>query len=64
MKKTYIEPSVEIGGMTPESLICASQASLITSEIGIFYGGMDEDGGKDPASRLMFDVWGEDGVLW
>jgi len=45
MKKTYIEPS-----------ICGSEG--VTSDKGIDYGGVDEDGELDPASRRRRrDVW-------
>ena len=56
MKKTYIKPSVEVDGMETETFICGS----VTSEIGIDYGGVDEDGDKDPVSRLHRDVWDEE----
>ena len=39
------------------SLICGSQD--ITSDKGIDYGGVDEEGTMDPASR-RYDVWGEE----
>ena len=53
MKKTYIEPSVEMDGMEPETIICGS----VTSAMGIDYGGVDENGTKDPASRRQWDAW-------
>ena len=57
MKKTYLQPSIEMESLGTESIICASQD--ITSDYGIDYGGVDEDGGKDPASRRS-DVWAEE----
>ena len=58
MKKTYIEPSVEMDGMETEAFICGSQG--VTSNNGITYGGVDEDGDIDPASRVNRDVWDEE----
>lgn len=58
MKKTYIKPSVEVDGMEAETFICASQG--VTSTMGIGYGGVDEDGDKDPASRRYSGVWDEE----
>lgn len=55
MKKTYIEPSVEMDGMEAEIFICASQG--VTSTVGIGYGGVDEDGDLDPASRRQNGLW-------
>ena len=57
MKKIYLQPSMEMSSLGTESIICASQD--ITSDYGIGYGGVDEDGGKDPASRRS-DVWMEE----
>ena len=60
MKKTYIEPSVEVDGMEAETIICATQG-VTSSDKGIGYGGADEDGDLDPAAR-RYDVWeGEEG---
>lgn len=56
MKKTYIKPSVEGDGMEPETIICNS----VISAMGIGYGGVDEDGTKDPASRRQWDAWGNE----
>lgn len=36
-------------------MLCGSQS--ITSDKGIDYGGVDEEGTKDPASRKYHDVW-------
>ena len=57
MKKTYIEPSVEVDGMEAETIICGS----VTSAVGIGYGGVDEDGDKDPAAR-RYDAWDSEGL--
>lgn len=58
MKKTYMKPVIDIDGMEAETIICASQG--VTSGNGIGYGGVDENGSKDPASRREFSVWDEE----
>lgn len=55
MKRIYQQPSVEMANYGMEEMICASKD--ITSELGIDYGGVDEDGTKDPASRQNCSVW-------
>ena len=46
---------MEMDNMETEQMICNSQD--ITSNTGITYGGVDEDGILDPASRRNRDVW-------
>ena len=46
--------------METESMICSSPG--VASDTGIGYGGVDEEGVKDPASR-RYDVWGEEEAL-
>lgn len=60
MKKTYLQPSAEMDYMETESMICSSPG--VASDTGIGYGGVDEEGVKDPASR-RYDVWGEEEAL-
>ena len=56
MKKTYQQPSVVMAYIGTATIICDSQD--ITSNNGdITYGGVDEEGTKDPASRRKYDVW-------
>ena len=55
MKKTYIQPLTEVVRMGTWNFICASEG--VTSNNGIDYGGVDEDGELDPASRRRRDVW-------
>ena len=57
MKKAYLKPEIEQMSADLASLICGSQD--ITSDKGIDYGGVDEEGTLDPASR-RYDVWGEE----
>ena len=58
MKKTYQQPSMEMDYMEMESIICSSQS--ITSDSGITYGGVDETGSKDPASRRSCSIWDDE----
>ena len=57
MKKTYVTPQMETMVMDTASLL--SDSKSVTGPDGIGYGGVDEDGTKDPASR-RFDVWNDD----
>ena len=58
MKKTYIQPSLEMAIIGTATIICGSQD--ITSNKDITYGGVDEEGKKDPASRRRRDVWDDE----
>ena len=62
MKNKYITPAIEIEMAEPEMMICGSQD--ITSDKGIDYGGVDEEGTLEPASRRHFSVWDEDDEEW
>ena len=55
MKKEYMQPSTEMVMTRTAMMICGSQD--ITSDQGIDYGGVDEEGTKDPSSRRRRDVW-------
>jgi hypothetical protein len=55
MKKIYLQPSTEMVILGTTTIICGSQD--ITSDNGIDYGGVDEDGTKDPASRRQRNEW-------
>ena len=58
MKRTYLQPSTEVAIMGAEEMICSSQD--ITSSNGeITYGGIDENGELDPASRRQYNAWEE-----
>ena len=58
MKKTYLTPSAKMETMETVMMLCGSQD--ITSNDGdITYGGVDENGGKDPASR-GHSMWDEE----
>jgi hypothetical protein len=59
MKKTYQQPSVMVANIRTTIIICGSKG--ITSDKGIGYGGVDEEGKADPASRRYHrDVWEDD----
>ena len=55
-KKNYVSPSVTMVLIRPTELICAS----ITSDVGIGYGGVDEDGTNTVDSRRRHTLWDED----
>jgi hypothetical protein len=52
MKRVYLKPDIKAVEEDMDMLICNS----VISEIGIGYGGVNEEGGLDPASR-RHDVW-------
>lgn len=58
MKKIYLQPSFVMVETNLNSMICVSQG--VTSEKDIDYGGVDEEGTKDPASRRYRNEWEED----
>ena len=62
MKHTYSTPESLTRRITLTSLFCASGVSGGDEGPGkdIDYGGVDEDGTKDPASRRRYDVWADD----
>lgn len=58
MKKAYIEPSVMVNYIGTAMMICGSDGVTSGGDVkGIDYGGVDEEGTKDPASRRQYDVW-------
>ena len=58
MKKIYLQPSTEMVSIGTVSMVCDSQD--ITSDNGITYGGVDEDGTKDPSARRQSYIWAEE----
>ena len=58
MKRNYQQPSTEMVKTEILSMICASE-NVTTKDGNIGYGGVDDEGKKDPATR-RFDVWEED----
>lgn len=55
MKKRYMQPSIKAVEIKMTMMVCGSED--ITSDKGIDYGGVDEEGVKDPASRRNEGVW-------
>ena len=61
MKKTYLQPSMEVVMTMTVTMVCGSEG--VTSDKGIDYGGVDEDGELDPASRRRRrDVWEDEEI--
>lgn len=57
MKKTYMQPSITLTETVLVNFVCGSQD--ITSNKDITYGGVDEEGEKEPASRRT-NVWDDE----
>ena len=57
MKKTYMQPLTMVAVIAKTSVVCASG---VTSEKGIDYGGVDDEGGMEPASRRRRNVWDDE----
>lgn len=55
MKKTYQEPTTQV--VTIDAGVILAGSVGVTSTKGIQYGGVDEDGSLDPASRRRNDHW-------
>ena len=58
MKKIYITPSIEVVDYSTETMMATSGVS---SNNGIGFGGVDEDGSIVPSSNDRRDSWGN---LW
>ena len=57
MKKTYRRPQIEVAEIELTLFVCGSQ-DIKSSNDEITYGGVDEQGTKDPSSRRQRrDVW-------
>lgn len=57
MKKTYTGPFIEMDSMETGLMICASGSVISSGTIDeITYGGVDEEGTLEPASR-RHDLW-------
>jgi hypothetical protein len=57
MKKNYIAPSMEITNVKMQLLLEGSNG--VYSDSGIKYGGVDEEGTKEPSSRRR-NIWDDD----
>ena len=58
MKRTYLTPQTSVLALSLHGLLMAS--GVQNDNKGIGYGGVDEEGGKDPAARRRHDVWRDD----
>ena len=54
-KKGYVRPYTMVQNINIAELICASMG--VTSDVGIDYGGVDEEGTKTAESRRRYPVW-------
>lgn len=59
MKKTYLRPVSIVLGMSLQTMVCTSG---VTSNNGIDYGGVDEEGTMTPAARRRHrrDMWDDE----
>lgn len=60
MKKNYIAPSVEITNVALQQMIAGSDGFKTNMDGLGGYGGVDEDGTKDPSSRRRRNIWEDD----
>ena len=61
-KKGYVRPCIMVENINSAELICASQGG-VTSDVGINYGGIDEEGTITVESRRN-SVWDDDEEDW
>lgn len=57
MKKKYLQPWTVVIKLKHATMLCASKG--VTSDKGIGYGGVDEEGEKNPEARRRRNVWEE-----
>jgi hypothetical protein len=55
-KKVYLTPAVSLLDTDAEELLVGSK-DIYNEERNIGYGGVDEEGTKDPAARGLQDIW-------
>ncbi len=53
-RKKYITPEVFVANLDFQNVLCLSD---VTSDKGIGYGGVDEDGSVDPSAPKMENPW-------
>ncbi len=67
MKKNYFAPATKVIVMKPY-IMQANSSSDVIKAIGVInpikYGGIDEEGELDPASRRSKDWWDDDEEDW
>lgn len=54
MKRDYMAPATEVLEYMTEEMIAVSD---VTSNNGLDYGGIDEDGDKEAGARMLFDIF-------
>ena len=59
MKKKYLQPLAVVTEIETMSMTCTSNG-VTSPDKGIGYGGVDEEGEKDPSSRRRRDVWDDE----
>ncbi len=60
MRKPYIPPKIEIELMTGATLLAGSGViGLMDDKLDIGFGGVDEDGSKDPSAN-QYGGWDDD----
>ena len=51
MKKTYLNPSIEVEHAQAEQMLASSGVISNNNDINISYGGVDSDGGQNPSVK-------------
>jgi len=54
MKRTYIAPATEVLECMTEQMIATSD---VTSDNGLDYGGIDENGSMEAETRMLFNIF-------
>ena len=60
MKKTYLSPQVLIVDIRGQQILVGSEVGATGLDGFGGYGGVDEDGEKDPSARRRRDVWDDE----
>jgi len=55
MKREYTAPAVEVLEYISEKMIAVSDANGVSSNNGIGYGGVDENGSVEAETRMLLD---------
>lgn len=54
MKRIYLAPAVDVLEYVTEGMVCGSG---VTSDEGIGYGGIDENGAMEAETRQLFNIF-------
>lgn len=60
MKKTYMKPETQTVSVLPMTMIAASDSINSEQLEGVTYGGVDDEGTLDPASRRNRKMWDDE----